>query len=179
MKYFKTLQFQEKYLKHFHIVDMPRDVTTREIELKYLEVSDSEFKPDLIVIDYMGIMSPNNTTGSDWQDLGKISAELHEFARVYEVTVLSASQVNRTKDGQERYNNDRIARSGVIPTNANIIMQIANRPDESIRTDMIVYITKMRDGEQGHFILSKDFGKMKVIDVAYDSFIDEDEDDVF
>ncbi len=176
-RYFDGLRFQEKYSKEFHIVDMPRDVTTREIELKYLEVCDAGFKPDLIVIDYMGIMTPVDSVGIDWQDLGTISAELHEFARVYEITVLTASQVNKTKDGQERYSTDRISRSGIIPTNADIIMQIANRPDEDIRTDMVVHITKMRDGAKGHFILSKDFGKMKVIDIADDTFIDEDDDD--
>ena len=177
-KYFHGLDFQRKYLKEFHIVDMPRDVTSREIELKYLEVCDTGFKPDLIVIDYMGIMNPTDPVGIDWQDLGKISAELHEFARVYEITVLTASQVNRTKDGQERYDTNRISRSGVIPTNANIILQIANRPDEELRTDMIIYIIKMRDGEKKHFGLSRNFAKMKVIDIVDDSFVDEDEDDI-
>ena len=176
-KYLRGLRFQERYNKQFHIVDMPRNVTSREIELKYLEVFESGFEPDLLVVDYLGIMSPNETTGSDWQDLGKISAELHEIGRVYEITVLTASQVNKTKDGQESYDTNRLSRSGMVPTNANIIMQIACRPDEDLRTDMIIHITKMRDGEKGHFSLSKDFGKMKVIDIVDESFTDEDDDD--
>lgn len=176
-KYFRTLEFQSKYPKHFYIVDMPKQVTPREIELKYLEVFESGLKPDLVVIDYMGIMSPNNPSGSDWMDLGIISAELHEFARVHEVAVLTGSQVNRPKDGTERYDTNRIARSSMVPNNANVIIQIAKRDDEELRTDMLVYITKMRDGEKKQFTLSKDLGRMRVIDIVDDTYADNSEGD--
>lgn len=176
-EYFRALKFQNEYPKDFYIVDMPKGATTREIELKYLEVCENKFKPDLIVIDYLGIMSPNDTAGSDWMDLGVISAELHEFARIYEIAVLTGSQVNRTKDGAERYDNSRIARSSMVPNNANIIIQIGCRADEEMRTDMPIYITKMRDGEKGNFTLSKNFAKMKVVDLIDTSFTD-DEDDI-
>lgn len=177
-QYFRVLKFQSEYPKNFHIVDMPKGATAREIELKYLEVCETLFKPDLVVIDYLGIMSPNDISGSDWMDLGVISAELHEFSRVYEVAVVTGSQVNKTKDGAERYDTNRIARSGMIPNNANIIIQIGCRPDEYMRTDMPVYITKMRDGERSQFTLSKDFAKMKVVDLVDTSFNDGDDDDI-
>lgn len=178
LQYFRILKFQEEYEKHFHIVDMPKGATTREIELKYLEILESGWKPDLVIVDYMGIMSANNPTGSDWMDLGIISAELHEFARVYEIAVITGSQVNRSKDGSEKYDTSRIARSSMIPNNANVVLQIANRPDEYIRTDMQIYVIKIRDGEKGDpFTLSKEFNKMKVRDIldeTYDSSDDEE-----
>lgn len=174
-KYFQCLRFQETYDKHFHIVDVPKGASPREIELKYIEISENFFKPDLVVIDYLGIMSSNNSTGSDWMDLGVISEQLHEIGRIYEVPIITASQVNRTKDGAEVYNTRRIARSDMVPNNANIIIQIGCREDEDLRTDMPIYITKMRDGEKGMFTLSKDFGRMKVIDIVEDTFVDEDE----
>lgn len=177
-KYFKCLGFQESYNKSFHIVDMPKGATTRDIELKFIEISENYFKPDLVVVDYMGIMSSNDSSGSDWMDLGIISAELHEFARIYEVPVITGSQVNRPKDGVESYSNNRIARSGMIPNNANVIIQIGCREDEDLRTDMPIYITKMRDGEKGMFTLSKNFGKMKVIDIVETGFTDEEDDDI-
>jgi replicative DNA helicase len=177
-KYLQVLDFQEAYEKHIYVVDMPKNVTPRDVELKYLEVCDLGFQPDLVVVDYLGIMGPNDTSGQDWQDLRIISAELHEFARIYEVPVLTASQVNRTKDGTERYHTDRIARSGGIPDNANVILQIASRPDEEARSDMVVYIIKMRDGEKGHFTLTKDFGRMRVVDIVDDHFMDDELEDL-
>jgi replicative DNA helicase len=176
-KYLKVLKFQKNYPKNFHIVDMPKGATAREIELKYLEICETSFRPDLVVVDYLGIMTSNDSVGSDWQDLGVISAELHEFARVYEVSVLTGSQVNRTKDGAERYDTSRIARSSMIPNNANIVLQIGCRQDEYLRTDMPIYIVKMRDGERNQFTLSKDFAKMKVIDLVDTTYADGDEDD--
>lgn len=174
-KYKRCLEFQKEYPKQFHIVDMPKGATTRDIEIKFIEILETLFRPDLVVIDYLGIMSPNNSAGSDWMDLGVISAELHEFARVYEIPVITGSQVNRTKDGVESYNTRRIARSSMVPNNANIILQIGCREDEDLRSDMPIFITKMRDGERGTFTLSKSFGKMKVVDIIEDTFVDEDD----
>jgi len=173
LKYFNTLKFQMQYQKRFHIIDMPKGATTREIELKYLEVCETKFKPDLVIIDYIGIMSPNEPGDSDWLALGKIAADLHEFSRLYEIPVITGSQVNRPKEqagGKIDYSTNRVARSDMITNNANIIVQIACRDDEYIRTDMPIYIIKMRDGEKGSFTLSKDFGRMKVVDMVDESF---------
>lgn len=176
-KYLRTLKFQSKYKKEFHIVDLPKGATTREIELKFVEIESSKFKPDLVVVDYLGIMKPNNEADdADWLALGRISAELHEFARIYSTSVITGSQVNRPKDVTKvDYSTNRIARSDMIPTNANIILQIGNREDEDVRTDMPVYIIKMRDGERGSFVLMKNFAKMRVYDMTEESFtMDED-----
>lgn len=178
-RYFQTLKFQAQYDKKFHIIDMPKGATTREIEIKYLEVAENKFEPDLVIIDYIGIMSPNDPGDADWLALGHISAELHEFARVYNLPVITGSQVNRPKDpGKQNYSTDRLARSDMVTNNANIIIQIGCREDEYLRTDMEIYITKMRDGEKGSFLLSKNFQKMKVIDMFDDSYTDEDDEDV-
>jgi len=169
-KYYDVLKFQSQYDKYFHIVDMAKGATPREIELKFLEVSATKGKPDLVVIDYLGVMSPNETGESDWLSLGKIAADLHEFARVYEIPTVTGSQVNRPKEGKPSHGTDRIARSDTITHNANIIIQIDCRENEYTRTDMPIFITKMRDGEKGAFTLSKDFKKMKVIDMVAETF---------
>ena len=171
------------YNKNFYVVDMPKGATVREIELKYIEVLETRFKPDLVIVDYLGIMSKNSdlnkkSEDADWLELGQISAELHEFARVYEVPVITGSQVNRIKEGsKQQHSTSRLARSSMVPNNANVIIQIACREDEDTRTDMPIHIIKMRDGEKGAFILSKNFAKMKVIDLIEETFADGEEDE--
>lgn len=173
-KYFRTLNFQKEYQKNFHIVDMPKGATPRDIELKFIEISETMFVPDLVVVDYIGIMLPNDPTGSDWMDLGLVAAELHEFSRVYGVATITASQVNRPKaDGPKKYDSSRIARSSAITSHANIILILANRDDEDLRDDLLVFCAKMRDGEKRQFSLTKDFGRMKLIDIVDDTFIDD------
>jgi len=178
----RALKFQKHYPKVFHIVDMARGVTAREIELKYIEKCEEfDIKFDLVVVDYLGLMSPSGETSkSDWLDLGIISQELHEFARAYGVPVISATQLNRPKDpNKPQHSTDRIARSNMIPDNANVILQIACRgDDEHTRLDMPIYITKMRDGEKGSLTLTKDFARMKVIDLVDITFADGDDDDI-
>lgn len=175
-KYFRALRFQANYSKKFHIVDMPRGVTAREVELKYVEVCDKyNMKFDQVFVDYLGIMSPSTQQTSDWLELGIVAEELHELARTYKIPVVTATQLNRPKDpSKPMQSTDRIARSNMIPDNANIILQIACRgEDEYTRLDMPIYITKMRDGEKGSFILTKNFAKMKVLDLVQESFNEE------
>jgi len=179
-KYSKSLKFQTRYPRTFHIVDMARGVTVRDIELKYIEMKEVygiEF--DIVVVDYLGLMMPTVDKGSDWLNLGFTAAELHEFGRVYGISTVSATQVNRPKDpNKQQHSADRVARSAMIPDNANIIIQIGSRgDDEHTRPDMPMYLTKVRDGEKGSFTLMKNFACMKVTDMTDESFGDEDEDD--
>lgn len=174
-KYYDVLKFQSQYDKYFHIVDMAKGATPREIELKIIEVAATKGRPDLVVIDYLGVMSPNEKGDSDWLALGKTAADLHELARVYELPIVTGSQVNRPKEGKITHGTDRIARSDTITHNANIIIQIDFRENEYTRTDMPIFITKMRDGEKGAFTLSKDFKKMKVVDMVAETFGEDDD----
>lgn len=177
-KYAKILKFQAKYKKNFYVVDLPKGCSVRDVEVKFLEVSDNIFKPDMVVVDYLGIMSSNGGD-SDWLALGKISEELHEFARVHNVVTLTAAQANRApKEAKVKYNTDRVGRSDLISHNANVIMQIERRDDEDIRIDMNVHLTKVRDGSRGMFVLSKDFAKMKVRDMMDESIDDGYGDDI-
>jgi len=180
VKYSKILKFQSKFPRTFHIVDMPRGVTVREIELKYIEMKETygvEF--DIVIVDYLGIMKPTVQQPSDWLNLGFTAEELHEFARAYHIPVVTGTQVNRPKDpNKPQHSTDRVARSDMIPSNANIIIQIGSRgDDEHTRLDMPMYITKNRDGEKTSFTLIKNFACMQVKDMVDESFADGDDDD--
>jgi len=69
-----------------------------------LEVLVEEFKAkgiefDVIVIDYLGIMSSSRTTlkasGGSYHYIKTIAEECHSFAKKYKIPVLSAAQLNR------------------------------------------------------------------------------------
>ncbi len=179
-KLFKVLKFQSKFEKRFHIIDMPRGVTVREIELKHVELEEKYgIKFGLTVADYLGIMKPNVQQPSDWQNLGFTSEELHEYARAFHIPTLTGVQLNRPKDpNNQTHSTDRVARSDMIPSNANIILQIGCRgDDEHMRIDMPIYFIKNRDGEKTSFTLIKNFACMQVKDMVDESFTDGDDDD--
>jgi len=164
----KSLKFQSDYGKVFYILDMARGCSTAEIEAKF-ETICSQFKPDAIFVDYLQLMSPSNgTTGSDWQDVGKVSEELHEFCRKKDLPVITAAQRKAgSKKGNGKKHEDNIdledlGRSKMIGDNATVVMLIAKREDELLREDMEIHIVKNRDGAKGKVNLFKRFDQSRV-----------------
>lgn len=157
-KWKQSLNFQKKYDKYFYIVDMPRGSRTLDIEAKYDAIL-SEFEPDLIVVDYLGIMKPNQDFGQDWLEVGHIAADLHEFCRTKNKAVLSAAQRKTKQKNSKNQSEDleELGRSKMIGDNANIVVLIESREDELLREDSIFHVVKNRDGAKGDFKLLKNF----------------------
>jgi len=166
-RYEASIKFQEFYKKQFHIVDIPRGCTIEQIESKYLELI-YEHEIDLIVIDYLTLMESKKDV--DWLSLGENAEKIHEFARTYEVPIISPVQLNRPEKNKGREeetpdaNQHRIGRSIMLVQNSNIILNIRSRKDEHLKPDMQVQVAKMRDGEKTVFILHKRLDMMRIYD---------------
>jgi len=170
-KLFAAVDFVERYPYDFDIKDVPRGATLRDIELKYLEkcreVTDYETSRKIVIVDYISLLSLDYVENSDWLNLGKLAEGLHELCREYHFPAISPVQLNRAKPGAAA-GIDRVGRSAMIPQNANIILNIEAREEEELRTDMVVRIAKMRDGEKGVFTLQKMLHMMRLIDADPD-----------
>jgi replicative DNA helicase len=161
-----SLEFQKYYEKKFYIVDMPRGSRTIDIEARYDAIL-SEFQPDLVVVDYLGIMKPNKDSGQDWLEVGHVAEDLHEFCRNKNVAVLTAAQRKARNKAAKGQSNDleELGRSKMIGDNANIVLLIEQRDDEHLLDDMVIHIVKNRDGAKGEVKLYKEFEKSKVISI--------------
>ncbi len=166
----KSLSFQKKYNKSFHIVDMPRGSKVMELEAKYESLLGS-FKPDAVYVDYLNIMSPNSgKNGIDWQDVGKVAEELAEFCRNRNIPMTTAAQ-RKAKDmskGGKSFKDNKIdiedlGRSKMIGDNANIVFIIEQRSEEHLREDIPIHIVKNRDGPKGKVVLKKEFDKSRIV----------------
>jgi replicative DNA helicase len=164
-------EFMSSYSKEnqFYVVDIPRGARMEDIEVKYLELKES-MDIDLVIIDYIGIMAGADRDENDWQAQGNVAADMHEFARTYNVPVMTAVQLNRPPKQQsltkanESLNNTRVARSAMITQNANIVLAIGCRDNEEAFPDMPIFITKMRDGRKGPLTFSKKLNCMLIED---------------
>jgi len=163
----RSAKFQRDYDKHFYVLDMPRGTKTIEIEAK-LEHIMSKFEVDLLCVDYLGIMKSNKSYGSDWQDVGHIAEDLHELCRKKDIPLITAAQrkgrlraVGKNKP-ENIEDSEEIGRSKMVGDNANIILLIENRNEEHMRDDMIVHVTKNRDGAKGKISLLKEFEYSKI-----------------
>jgi replicative DNA helicase len=146
-------------------VDIPRGATMESLELLY-EEAKVLYDPKVIVIDYLGLMDYDGSDMEDWLKLGKIAERIHEFARVHNVIVLSAVQLNRPKGTKEedRIGLHRVGRSALILQNANIAVQIETRPNEKNFPDMKYHLIKNRDGELGAATLIKNLACGTLLD---------------
>lgn len=178
-KYFKALKFQHIYNnKKFFTSDLGRNVTMAVIEIEYEKVLQ-KFKPDLIVIDYLGKMKATNPTGQDWMDQGSVALDMYEFAKIIKDTpIISASQMKaalRTQNGLKRFTGDAesISRSKMIGDNISMNLQIEKPEDYNQSSYLNLHVAKNRDGKTGDIItLTKEFWKQRVCD-ASDNIIGE------
>jgi replicative DNA helicase len=162
----KVLKFVSKYPNQFEVIDIPRGATMESLEMIY-EEAKTMYDPKVIVIDYLGLMDyEGGGDMEDWLKLGKIAERIHEFARVHNVTVLSAVQLNRSKGTKEedKIGLHRIGRSALIMQNANIAVQIETRANEKNFPDMKYHIIKNRDGELGSGSMIKNLSCGTLID---------------
>lgn len=165
-KWKASLDFQKNYNKSFYIVDMPRGSRTLDIEARF-DTIIAEFEPDLVVVDYLGIMKSNNDFSSDWQEIGHIAADLHEFCRNKNIAVITAAQRKaRNKASKSQHNDlEEIGRSKMVGDNSNVVLMIESRDEETKLDDMVIHIVKNRDGAKGTVRLLKEFEKSKVSNI--------------
>jgi replicative DNA helicase len=162
----KALKFIKNYPYEFEIIDIPRGATMESLELIYEDVKTA-YDPQIIIIDYLGLMDYDGADMEDWLKLGKIAEKIHEFARVHNCIVLSAVQLNRakpTKDAEEKIGLHRVGRSALILQNANIAIQIETRPNEKQYPDMLYHLIKNRDGCLGKGRIIKNLANGTLID---------------
>jgi replicative DNA helicase len=176
----KALKFMERYPYEFDIIDVARGFTVDELELHFQEAK-SRYTPDVIVIDYLGLMDNINQDGDaqDWLKLGELTGKVHEFSRTHQIPTLTAVQLNRSdkktkkKDDEDDIGLHRIGRSNLIAHHASVVIQIANRKTEKTRPDLVYHIIKNRDGQLGSASILKNFAHSRIIDKPYDYESDE------
>ncbi len=105
---------------------------------------------DLVVVDYLQFVQPDNRSGNKWVDIGEIAKGLKIMAKQLNVPVIALAQVNRSIDNEERMPRlSDLSDSAEIEKNADIVMFL--HPDSKSRdSDPVrqidLYISKFRNG---------------------------------
>lgn len=141
---------------YLEIIDFPK-VNSLCIENEVARILD-RFTPDIVIVDYLGIMKPNDKGSvADWEVQGRIAEELRQVGRIYGVPILSAVQLNRSKD--KSADTERLSRSDIIAQTADVIAMINDKNKEDDLSDMMkVTMIKNRKGESDfEFEMYKNF----------------------
>ncbi|HUU88850.1 MAG TPA: DnaB-like helicase C-terminal domain-containing protein, partial [Candidatus Glassbacteria bacterium] len=94
-----ALKFRQECPYDMAIADVPRGCSMAQIQHVY----DEEClrlgkKIKVVLIDYLGLMADSGEdSDADWEKLKNIAEQMHEFARVNDVAVITAVQVKTSK----------------------------------------------------------------------------------
>jgi replicative DNA helicase len=126
-------------------------VNTIKAHLKTLEIEG--FIPDVILVDYLGLMKPLGSYAEKRHALTDIAEGLRNIANNYRIPVLTAHQTNRTAIQEERITTAHIGESlGIIAT-VDLALGIG-RPDEMKEEGRAMLgIIKNRMGQDGIYRL--------------------------
>lgn len=169
----EACRFIKRYPYELDIVDVPRGFSVEQLEVMFEEIK-SEYTPDVVFIDYMGLMEDLDNDNDDWLKLGQLAGKIHEFARAHSIPVVTATQLNRIDPSHKKTESKaiglhRIGRSSMIAHHATVIIQIESRPDEETHDDFIYHIIKNRHGQAGKSAsVWKNFVRCSITDKPYD-----------
>jgi len=135
---------------HLYLDDTPA-ITPLQLRTKCRRM-DLEYKLDLIIIDYLQLMSSDNRTDNRVQEVSYISRNLKVLARELNVPVLTAAQLSRAVEqrADKKPVLSDLRESGSLEQDADIVMFI-NRPDslekDSPKANMAeIIVAKHRNG---------------------------------
>jgi len=150
----------------------PKTVNSNRIRtiLKELKLK-KKFVPDIIFVDYMGLMSPNtsNKNSNSYSEQKSISEELRAVAVEYGIPVVSAVQTNRGGFGNAELDMTDVADSiGTVAT-ADVIFGVTQTQEMREAGRYTFLLLKNRYGEnKKKCYIGVNYPKMRIYDVVED-----------
>lgn len=157
-----TLRRFDELKNNLEIIDFPQ-VSSFRVEAE-LTRALNKFTPDIVIVDYLGIMKPNDKKSTaDWETQGRIAEELRQVARLYKVPIISAVQLNRSKE--KTASTERLSRSDIIAQTADAIVMIndKSKEEDGLSDQMKLTVVKNRKGESDYeFEMYKNFETVSI-----------------
>lgn len=133
------------------------DYGTQTIERIHRNIERNE--PDLLVVDYLQYLTPDDSRASRTQQVGQLSRDLARIKSDYNIPILVAAQLNRSS---EQRNTSApllsdLRDSGELEQDADVVLML-DRPNkdkgvEPEDEDIMVYCRKNRMGQLWHTVL--------------------------
>ncbi|MEZ5347043.1 MAG: replicative DNA helicase [Pyrinomonadaceae bacterium] len=136
-------------------IDDTAGISVLEMRAKARRLAAEQKKLDLIVIDYMQLMSGSGRAESRQQEVSKISRELKGLAKELDVPVIALSQLSRAPEARNppRPLMSDLRESGSIEQDADVVAFIYReeyyKPSEENANVAEILISKQRNGPTG------------------------------
>jgi replicative DNA helicase len=163
----KLLAALERLMESKMYIDDTPGITLAEMRAKARRLKQQEGRLDLIVVDYLQLMTGTNTSGKKGfenrtQEVSSISRGLKALAKEMKIPVVALSQLSR---GSEQRTGDKkpllsdLRESGSIEQDADVVAFIHreeyyDRDNEDVKGKAEIIIAKQRNGPTGSIELA-------------------------
>ena len=162
-------------------IDDTAGISVAEIRRKCRKLKNSDAGLDLVVIDYLQLMSSSNKyAGQRVQEVGEISRDIKKLAMELEIPVIALTQLSRSveqrKGGDNKPKLSDLRESGSIEQDADIVLFLHSdeygKYDGNINRKIELLVAKHRAGSTGSVDLV-----FKMNTGSFDNFYNKEEKD--
>jgi replicative DNA helicase len=143
---------------------MRASITTLENHLK--KVTDQHFKPDLVIIDYVDLLSTKKKTVDRKSEIDDIYISTKGLARVLNIPIWSVSQVNRAGAKDDIVEGDKAAGSYDKIMISDLCISLSRKKSDKVNGTGRFHIMKNRYGMDGltyNIIVDSSTGHLDII----------------
>jgi len=149
-RYRENLQNLLAHKGEISIVDLPPGTTGPQIGSLVAQEN-----PDLVFIDYIGLMNSVKNYNDDWQEQQQVANDLKALARRHEIVVVTAAQLNREGNQREELRLSDTSRSFGITNPSSFVFGIRITGEM-----MMLRVLKANDAPVLSLTLRADFSHM-------------------
>lgn len=154
------------------VIDDDPSMTIQLLKSKIANAFFENKKPDLIIIDYLQLMSGSGKTQNREQDISEISRGVKICAKTFNVPIIALSQLSRAVESRSSDENGKkipklsdLRDSGTLEQDADDVMFLSNQngenSDRPYRCEINVNIAKQRQGRLGNFTFFADLSRQR------------------
>lgn len=155
-KIFEFFQSIKKKKNFFLIYDILKDCTIKVI---YDIIEDA--KPDILVLDHINLLVPEKSSGVHWFDQGNFARELKILAKLKNILVVTAAQMNLIPSKGE-VSIENIRYSKMIAENADYVLALYSTQEDKLMGKIRLKLTKHRFSETVEITLREIFSQMRI-----------------
>lgn len=167
-------KLDEKNHGRLIVKEYPTGTGTAAIFKAYINdlATKEGFKPDVLVVDYMGIVASdkyrNSSTANSYTTQKAVAEELRALAMELDMLVISAVQTNRSAYNASDFDIDSISESAGIVMTADMLLGIIRTEELDELNQMMLKQLKNRFGDPNYykrFVVGLDRARMKMYNI--------------
>lgn len=153
---YKLKRMPEQY--PIHNIDVykvhPNDTTTDDIANI---IDELDWKPDAIIIDYIDEIKGSEKVNNEYEKHGVVSADIKKLAEVQDCPVITATQTNRSAEGEYGGTKDWVGMNAISDSQKkvrtlDVLFSIVQNPQEKEDGKISLITLKNRFGVVGQYI---------------------------